>query len=83
MTERKDIDTAIAEMSGRYSVTDLVEQTTDDLARGDELFYASGKSIEIIAEGDANMIRWWRIRSDAAEYEVRRFRNFVDRKSVV
>ena len=62
---------------GRCSVTDLVEQTSDDLARGDELFYASGKAIEIVGEGEANMIRWWRIRSDEAEYEVRRFKNFV------
>lgn len=67
----------IAEVLGRYSMTDLREQTEADLAVGDELFYKSEKDISIIDQGETNMIRWWRIASNGNMYEVRRFENFV------
>jgi len=67
----------IAEVLGRYSVTDLVEQTEADLAHGDELFYKAAGVIEIVSQGETNLVRWWRIASGRNQYEVRRFKNFV------
>lgn len=67
----------IAEVLGRYSMTDLREQTEADLVVGDTLFYKSEKDISIIDRGETNMIRWWRIASGGNMYEVRRFENFV------
>ncbi len=68
---------AIGEILSRYSVTDLVEQTDADLAHGDELFYKATGVIEIVDQGETNLIRWWRISSGRNQYEVRRFKNFV------
>jgi len=67
----------IAEVLGRYSMTDLREQTEADLVVGDTLFYKSATDISVIEQGETNMIRWWRIASGGNMYEVRRFENFV------
>jgi len=67
----------IAEILGRYSMTDLREQSEADLVVGDTLFYKSEKDISVIEQGETNMIRWWRIASGGNMYEVRRFENFV------
>ena len=65
------------EILARYSVTDLVEQTDADLEHADELFYKSTTTLKVIAGGETNLIRWWRIDSDGTTYEARRFKNFV------
>lgn len=65
------------EVLGRFSVTDLREQSEADLIIGDTLFYKAKTPIEIVCEGETNMIRWWRVTSGDAVYEVRRFKNFV------
>ena len=67
----------IAEILGRYSVADLREQTEADLVIGDELFYKAKTPIEVVDQGEVNLIRWWRIASGGNMYEVRRFKNFV------
>ena len=67
----------IADVLSRYTVTDLVEQSNADLEHGDQLFYAAKGVIEIVAQGETNLIRWWRIASGRNQYEVRRFKNFV------
>jgi len=80
MTEREFTSTpeaTIAEILGRYTVTDLVEQTEADLVHGDELFYRSSGQIGVVKQGETNLVRWWRIASGSNMYEVRRFENFV------
>ncbi len=67
----------IAEILGRYSVTDLVEQTNADLDRADELFYKSTSPIQVLETGEVNMVRFWKIISGSKAYEVRRFQNFA------
>jgi len=67
----------VAEVLSRYSVTDLREQSEADLVIGDTLFYKSKTQIGIVAQGETNLIRWWRVASGDAVYEVRRFKNFV------
>lgn len=78
MTETftKTPDERIAEILGRYSVTDLVEQTDDDLRKADEQFYKSDKSMQIIGQGRSGLIDWWKIQSGDEIYETRRFKNF-------
>lgn len=70
-------DEVISEILGRYSVTDLLEQTRADMERADELFYRADAPIEIIAQGETNMVRWWKVLSGSSFYEVRRFQTFV------
>lgn len=70
-------DTVTAEILSRYSVTDLVQQTTAALSRGDDMFYHSDGDLEIIEKGETNHIGWWLIRSGEKCYEARRFKNFV------
>jgi len=76
-TFTKTPDEQIAEILGRYSVTDLVEQTEDDLRKADEQFYKSDSVIQVVEQGNAGPMRWWKIVSGGKRYEVRRFRNFV------
>jgi hypothetical protein len=67
----------IAEILARYSITDLIEQTDEDLDRADELFYKSTTPIQVIDTGEAGAMTFWKILSGPKFYEVRRFRNFV------
>lgn len=67
----------IDEILGRWLITDLREQTDDDLALGEEYFYKAEKSPVILEQGETNFIRWWKIESGGKEYGVRRFENFV------
>lgn len=78
MTDRftKTPDEQIAEILGRYSVTDLVEQTDHDLRKADEQFYKSDSVIQVVEQGNAGPMRWWKIVSGGKPYEVRRFKNF-------
>jgi hypothetical protein len=76
-SENPEIEKAIAEVRGRFTVTDLIEQTGDALDHGDRLFYAAKVPIEIVEQGEKHFIRWWRVRSGEKIYEVRRFKNFV------
>lgn len=75
-TFTKTPDEQIAEILGRYSVTDLVEQTEDDLRKADEQFYKSDSAIQVVEQGNAGPMRWWKIVSGGKRYEVRRFKNF-------
>lgn len=75
--EQRSVEDIIETVRGRYSVTDLIEQSDEDLARGDELFYAAKTQIGIVEQGETGMIRWWRVASGDNEYDVRRFKNFV------
>lgn len=66
------------EIRSRYSVTDLTEQTDEDLARGDEMFYRSDGDLKIFENGAMGGILLWTVVSgEGKEYEVRRFKNFV------
>ena len=65
------------EIVRRYSVADLVEQTDEDLARADELFYKADKEMRIATEGKVNGISCWTVISGREIYSVRRFKNFV------
>lgn len=65
------------EILSRYSVTDLREQTEADLIVGDMLFYKAKTPTDVIAKGETNMVRWWKIMSGDSFYECRRFENFV------
>lgn len=76
-TFTKTPDEAIGEILERYTITDLVEQTDADMERADELFYRSDTPIEIVGQGEENLIRWWLIRSGDTFYQVRRFKNFA------
>jgi hypothetical protein len=69
-------DETINQILERYTVTDLIEQTDEDLERGDELFYKAETPIEILAQGTEGLIDWWKVMSGSKFYEVRRFRNF-------
>lgn len=73
----RSYEETIAEIAGRFSVTDLREQTEADLVAGDTLFYKAAAPVVIVASGEVNLIRWWRVESNGSEYEVRRFKNFV------
>lgn len=66
----------IQEILGRYSVTDLIEQTDEDLQKADEQFYKSDKPMQIIEKGRVGMIDWWKIQSGSEIYECRRFKSF-------
>lgn len=66
----------VAEVLSRWSVQDLIEQTDDDLARADELFYKAKSEITVLEEGTTNYIRHWLIESGGNEYHVRRFQNY-------
>lgn len=76
MTYERTADESINEVLGRWTVTDLIEQSNDDLRRGDELFYKSTAPIEVLETGETGLIKWWKIRSGGKPYEVRRFKNF-------
>ncbi len=67
----------ITEVLGRWSVSDLYEQTDADLIAADERFYMAG-DMEIIEQGVNGLIKFWKIRSvgKARIYECRRFKNF-------
>jgi hypothetical protein len=68
----------VADVTSRFSVTDLIEQTSEALDRGDELFYKATEAPEVIEQGTSpNLIDWWRVRSGEKVYECRRFKNFV------
>jgi hypothetical protein len=69
----------VADVTSRFSVTDLIEQTTEALDRGDELFYKATEAPDIIEQGWSpdSLISWWRVRSGETVYECRRFKNFV------
>lgn len=67
----------VAEVLSRWSVSDLIEQTNEDLERADALFYKAKAEITVIDEGTTNYIRHWQIKSGDKEYTVRRFKNFV------
>lgn len=67
----------VADVLSRFSVQDLVEQSNADLYVGDERFYKSTTSVNVLAQGEENHIRWWRVQSGENAYEVRRFKNFV------
>lgn len=77
MTDFRSHEEIVRDVVGRYSVTDLVEQTDADLERGDEMFYKAAKPIDIVDGGQQNLIDWWQVRSGEKIYEVRRFKNFV------
>lgn len=66
-----------AEIAGRFSVADLVEQTDEALDAADEMFYLAETAPEIVSHGTANFINWWLVRSSDVTYECRRFKNFV------
>lgn len=76
-SEKVAPDTAIAEILKRWSVTDLIEQKDSDLERGDERFYNSAGSMEIVDSGKHGLISYWKILSDGKFYECRRYKNFV------
>lgn len=70
-------DEMIAEVVARFSVLDLREMTDKNLYRGERLLGKTKKPIEVLEQGEENLIRWWKIRSDGNEYHVKRFENFV------
>lgn len=73
--ERKKPDEVIAEILGRWSVSDLIEQTDEALTAADERFYKSG-DMEIIETGQQGAIKFWKIRSGGNVYECRRFNHY-------
>lgn len=77
MSFEKSPDETIAEILGRWTVSDLREQSNDDLRIGDERFYNAKNDLKIIEKGRNGMIDFWKIESDGKTYEARRFKNFV------
>lgn len=73
----KTYEEVVAEVLGRYSVQDLVEQTNADLFVGDARFYKALNAVNVIAQGEEHLIKWWKVQSGEKTYEVRRFKNFV------
>lgn len=67
----------IAEIFGRWTVTDLREMSNEDLARGDGLLDKSDKRVKIVESGNVGPIRFWMVESGEKIYEVRRFENFA------
>lgn len=76
MSEFRTHEEVVASVTSRWSVQDLVEQSDEDLAKSDELFYKSKEPIEIVDYGTENLIRWWQIKSGDNTYIVRRFKQF-------
>lgn len=74
---KKSYEKTVSEVLSRFSVQDLVEQTEESLARGDELFYNAVAALQIINQGETSLIKWWKVQSGEKTYECRRFRNFV------
>lgn len=77
MTDSKNPQQIIDDILGRWSVTDLREQTDEDLLIGDERFYKATGTLQLLEEGKQGVIRWWKIASSGKEYECRRFERFV------
>ncbi len=77
MNDFKTYEETVAEVLGRYSVSDLVEQLDADLERADRLFYDSEVPVEVVDRGEVGPINFWKIKSGEKQYEVRRFKNFV------
>lgn len=71
-----DYEKTTKEILNRMSVSDLIEQSDASLERADQLFYDSAAAIEITDKGEIGLIRFWKIKSDEREYEVRRFHRF-------
>ncbi len=67
----------IDEIRGRWSVSDLREQTDADLEIADDLFYRSSTTMQILEQGRNGLIDYWYIESDGKRYECRRFKNFA------
>ena len=70
-------DEAVAEILGRWSVTDLREQTDADLAKATEKFYNSTNPVTIVRQGKQGIIQWWHVVSGGNAYECRRYKNFA------
>lgn len=75
--EFRSFEDVTREVLGRFSVTDLREQSEADMVIGDTLFYKAKAAAEVVEQGETGGIRWWRIVSGGNRYEVRRFKNFV------
>lgn len=73
----KTPDEQIAEVLGRWTVTDLREQSDTDLDRGFGQYDKTLAEIKVLKQGEVNLIRFWDISSNGKVYQVRRFENFV------
>lgn len=67
----------VAEVLGRWSVQDLVEQTPEAMKAASEKYSAAQEKLMVIDQGVASVIHWWKILSGVKAYEVRRFKNFI------
>jgi hypothetical protein len=68
----------IAEVLGRWSVTDLREMSDKDLDRGLEQIGGDYRGLKVLRIGRSNVISFWDVESDSGQtYQVRRFKNFV------
>lgn len=76
MSEFRSHEQIVADVLSRFSVTDLIEQTDADLSIGDERFYKAKAEMNVLAEGETGLIRWWKIQSGEHLYECRRFKQF-------
>ena len=70
-------DEQIAEVLGRWTVTDLREMSDTDLDRGLNQYDKTVAEITILERGERSFIRFWNIESNGKKYQVRRFNNFV------
>ena len=75
MTEFKTHEEYVADVLSRFSVQDLVEQPKELMLLASER--KSDASLIVIARGENNFIRWWKVQSGSNAYEVRRFKNFI------
>lgn len=74
----KTPDEQIAEILGRWTVTDLREMSDKDLDRGLALIGESTRGLSVVKSGVVNLIHFWDIKSRSGHtYQVRRFENFV------
>ena len=74
---RLSYEESVNEALSRYSVQDLVEQTPEAMNAAAMKYDTAAESLIVLDQGEAGVIRWWRILSGSNVYEVRRFKNFV------
>lgn len=77
LTERTP-EEIIADVLGRWTVTDLREMSDDDLDRGLEQIGDTWRGLKTVRIGRQNVISFWDVESESGNtYQVRRFKNFV------
>lgn len=73
----KSHEETVADVLGRWSVQDLVEQSDADLYVGDARFYSATGDLNVLEKGEVNLIKYWKVQSGDHVYVVQRFKNFV------